>query len=385
MYLDNNAATPLDPRVAGLLTQVARGSWANSSSREHEAGWNAAQVVDDARFGVADLVGADPHEIIFTSGATEAINLALRGLIGARATEKWSIVTSPIEHAAVRECCAMLKQDFDSLVTHLSFTKSGGMDTVALAAALPQNRPTLVALALANGEIGTVCPLGEVAALAHQHGALVFTDATQAVGKIPLNFRELGVDLAAFSAHKLYGPKGVGALYIRGGAPKITLKPLIVGGGQERGLRAGTLNVPGIAGFGEACRIAKLEMATEAERVAALRDKLEGALLAALPDAWVNGDRERRLPNTSNIGFGGVDARALIRSMGDIAVSTGSACASASPEPSHVLKALGLTDEQAHSCVRFSLGRFTTAAVIDYAIERVTQCVRALRCRRIAV
>ncbi len=232
---------------------------------------------------------------------------------------------------------------------------------------------------LANNEIGNIHPVRQVAEFAHAAGALFFSDITQAAGKIPVDVRAMGIDLAAFSAHKLYGPKGVGALFIRSGEPRIELEPLIVGGGQERGLRAGTLNVPGIVGFGEACRIAKLEMAEESKRVGRLRDKLENSLLAEIPDIWINGDRQNRLPNTTNIGFRGVDARTLIRDMHDIAVSTKSACSSGQPGPSHVLKAIGLTDDEAYSCIRFSLGRFTTEQEIDYAIAKVVASVRKLR------
>ena len=237
----------------------------------------------------------------------------------------------------------------------------------------------LVSLMLANNEIGTVHAVEDVSAVAHSVGALLFSDISQAVGKMPVDVKALGIDLAAFSAHKIYGPKGVGALYIRSGQPEIKLQPLIVGGGQERGLRGGTLNVPGIVGFGEACRIAKEEMGTDIPRMQRLRDKLEAALFADLPDIWINGDLENRLCNTSNIGFRGVDARTLIRDMHDIACSTKSACSSGDPGPSHVLKAIGLTDEEAYSCIRFSLGRFTTEEEIDYAIGKIVGSVRKLR------
>jgi cysteine desulfurase len=259
--------------------------------------------------------------------------------------------------------------------------RGGRIDLEELARALKAGETGLVALMLANNDTGTVQAVRKIADMAHDAGALFFSDLTQAAGKIPVDVRREGIDLAAFSAHKMYGPKGVGGLFIRGGEPRIELEPLIVGGGQERGVRGGTLNVPGIVGFGEACRIAQLEMTQDAERVGQLRDKLEAALLAELPDIWINGDRDNRLPNTGNIGFAGVDARTLIRDMHDIAVSTRSACSSGNHGPSHVLKAMGLTDEQAYSCVRFSFGRFTTEEEIDYTIRKVIASVTKLRKR----
>jgi len=255
----------------------------------------------------------------------------------------------------------------------------GRVDPDSVTAACKTGTTAFVSLMLANNEIGTVHPVRRFAESAHSVGAVFFSDLTQAAGKISIDVHELGLDLAAFSAHKLYGPKGVGALFIRNGEPEIKLKPLIVGGGHERGLRAGTLNVPGIVGFGEACRIAMLEMTEDSARISKLRDKLESALVAELPDIWINGDPENRLPNTSNIGFRGLDARTLIRDMYDIAVSTKSACSSGEPGPSHVLKAIGLTDDEAYSCIRFSLGRFTTAEEIDYTINKVIASVRKLR------
>jgi cysteine desulfurase len=289
------------------------------------------------------------------------------------------MITCATEHEAVLETCGRIQWLWGGQVDRLPVDRAGRLAPDVLARRLTPARPTLVAVMLANNETGTIQPIDELAATAHAFGAFFFCDLTQAVGKIPVDVRASGIDLAAFSAHKLYGPKGVGALFVRGGEPKIELEPLITGGGQERGLRAGTLNVPGIVGFGEACRIAAAEMAEDSVRVERLRDRLEQALLVGLPDTWVNGDTAHRLPNTTSIGFGGLDARILIRDMHDVAVSTRSACSSGSAGPSHVLTSMGLTDDEAYASIRFSLGRFTTEADIDYAISRVLSSAQKLR------
>jgi cysteine desulfurase len=340
-------------------------------------GWDAADAVEEARSQVAGLVGASPNEIIFTGSATESINCALRGLVVA--TSAKHAFTCATEHEAVLETCRLLGTTTALHIDILLVDRLGRVNPDAVPCKAGET--AFLSLMLANNEIGTIHSVRPFAEAAHSAGAVFFSDLTQAAGKIPIDVREMCIDLAAFSAHKLYGPKGVGALFIRGGEPEIKLEPLIVGGGHERGLRSGTLNVPGIVGFGEACRIAKLEMKEEAVRVGKLRDKLENALLAELPDIWINGDRANRLYNTSNIGFSSVDARTLIRDMHDIAVSTRSACSSGNQGPSHVLKAMGLTDEQAYSCVRFSLGRFTTEEEIDYTIGKVIASVSKLRKR----
>jgi cysteine desulfurase len=336
-------------------------------------------LATEARSRVAELINASPREIVFTSGATESINLALTGLIRSREGGVGRIVTGATEHEAVLETCAQLERTAAVAVRYLPVDRSGRIDLTDWEEAISRGGNTLGSLMLANNEIGTIHPIVEAALAAHRHGALFFSDLTQAAGKLPIDVRALGLDLAAFSAHKLYGPKGVGALFIRGGEPAIELEPLIVGGGQERRLRGGTLNVPGIVGFGAACRIARAEMADDARRTAALRDRLEREILAALPDVSVNGDVENRLPNTTNLCFHGLDARALIRDMHDVAVSTRSACSSGAAGPSHVLKALGLGDDDAYASIRFSLGRFTTDGEIDHAIRRVTDSVRKLR------
>lgn len=380
MFLDYNATTPLDSRVVERMSDYWSRSFGNPSSRDHLYGWDAADAVEEARERVANLINARDSEIVFTSSATESINCILKGILKQRAlNEPDAFVIWSSEHEAVLEVCHRLVISGDAKVIQFNADARGQVDLDELSRSLTGVH--LVALMAANNETGSIYPVGEVARVVHAAGALLFSDLTQAAGKIPIDVRADRIDLAAFSAHKMYGPKGVGALFIRGGEPKIELEPLIVGGGQERGLRGGTLNVPGIVGFGEACRIAQLEMKDEAERVGKLRDKLEEALLAELPDIWINGDRDNRLYNTSNIGFAGVDARTLIRDMHDIAVSTRSACSSGSQGPSHVLKAMGLTDEQAYSCVRFSLGRFTTEEEIDYTIQKVIASVTKLRNR----
>ncbi len=345
----------------------------NSSSRDHVFGWDAAEAVEKARSEVAGLVQASPDEIVFTSGATESINCALKSLT--TVCQSGDLLTCSTEHESMLETCRTIKTDLGRNVEVFPSDQLGRID--ARTASFADRKVVLVSLMLANNEIGTINYVSDFARAAHLAGAPLFSDITQAVGKIPVDVNTLGIDLAAFSAHKLYGPKGVGALYIRRDGHR--LKPLIVGGRQERGVRAGTLNVPGIVGFGEACRIAKLTMEEESERVSKMRDNLESALLAELPDIWINGDCQNRLPNTTNIGFTGVSARMLIRDMHDIAVATQSACSSGSSSPSHVLKAIGLTDDEAYSCIRISLGRFTTQQEIDYTIGKIVSSVSRLR------
>jgi cysteine desulfurase len=379
IYLDHNATTAVDGRVREKMIPFLSTAFGNASSHDHSFGWDAAEAVEEARFYLADLIKAKPKEIVFTSGATEGMNLALKGLARLGGAGNRAMVTCCTEHEAVLGACRQLMAKFGIAVTHLATDPAGRIDLDELACAMTVGETALIALMYANNETGTIHPVRRIAEVARAAGALFVTDLAQAAGRIPVDVRDDGIDLAALSAHKMYGPKGVGALFIRSADPRIEMEPLIVGGGQERGLRGGTLNVPGIVGFGEACRIAKLEMKEEAERVGRLRDRLEAALLRELPDVWINGDKNNRLANTTNLGFAGVDARTLVRDMHDIAVSTRSACSSSSGGPSHVLKALGLTDEQAYSCVRFSLGRFTTEQEIECTIGRVVSSVRKLR------
>ncbi|HKP96261.1 MAG TPA: cysteine desulfurase family protein [Fibrobacteria bacterium] len=377
IYLDHNAATPLDPRVLEAMLPYLKGKWGNASSRDHAYGWDASEAVEEARLRVAELIGAGHHEIVFTSGATESILIALHGLFpsfppaGApEPARKAGILASAVEHEAVLAPCRGLRAR-GVPVTVFPVRETGALDLLAFEAAVASARPALVCLMAANNETGVLSPLREGAAIAHAHGARFFTDAAQALGKIPLDARADGFDMAAFSAHKLCGPKGAGALYVRGGREALALEPLFSGGGQEGGLRGGTLNVPAIVGFGEACRLAGAEMAEETSRLRGLRDRLEAALLARIPGLRVNGDRGNRLANTSNLRFPGADARALIRDMHEVAVSTRSACSSGSGGPSHVLTAMGLSDEEAFASIRFSLGRTTTEADVDAAAEKV--------------
>lgn len=379
VYLDCNATTPLDPRVAVVMRPWFAESFGNPSSRDHKWGWDAAEAVEDARSAVAEVIHAHTNEIIFTSGATEGLNTVIKGFVGFRNWEHKKIITCVTEHDAVLAPCQQLAKMTGIEIQILPVNHRGHIDLEQLTTSLRTHKKTLVALMAANNEIGTIHPIAEIARIAHAAGVIFLCDMTQAVGKMPMDVLANGIDIAAFSAHKMYGPKGIGALFIHGGGPEIGLEPLILGGGQERGLRGGTFNVPGIVGFGEACRIAQLEWNSEAERMERLRNRLEQTLMAELPDTWINGDRENRIPNTSNIGFDGADARILIRDMHDIAVSTRAACSSGHSGPSHVLKAIGLTDNEAYSCIRFSLGRFTTEDEVDYAINKVIASIRKLR------
>jgi cysteine desulfurase len=360
------------------MRRFASEAYGNPHSSDHPFGWDAAELIEEARTHVAGLIGASPTEVVFTSGATESINVALKGHILTRADRSGGILTCAAEHEAVLATCAQLPRLAAVPVRHLPVDPAGRIDPADWETAISGGGTLLASLMLANNEIGTVHPIARVAEIIHGTRALFFSDLTQAAGKIPIDVRDLGIDLAAFSAHKIYGPKGIGALFLRGGEPRIELEPLIVGGGQERGLRAGTLNVPGIVGFGAACRIAREEMAEEAVRIARMRDWLEREILDALRDVSINGDVRHRLPNTSNLCFHGVDARTLIRDMHDVAVSTRSACSSGRQGPSHVLKAMGLSDDDAYSSIRFSLGRFTTEDEIDFALDRVIRSVRRL-------
>lgn len=377
IYLDNNATTPMDPRVLEAMTPFFLEHFGNAASRNHPFGWEAEGAVDLAREQVAKLIGADPKEIIFTSGATEADNLAIKGVFEMYASKGNHIITAVTEHKAVLDTCKHIEK-LGGEVTYLPVNAEGLIDLKELEAAM---KPTtiLVAIMYANNEVGTIQPIKEISAIARKHGALVFTDATQAVGKIPVDVNKDGIDLMAFSAHKMYGPKGVGALYVRRKSPRVKVTAQMDGGGHERGMRSGTLNVPGIVGFGKACELCMLDMEADTKRISVLRDKLENALLQ-LEEAYVNGSREHRLPHVSNISFKYVEGEGLMMGFNkNIALSSGSACTSASLEPSYVLKALGLGDDLAHSSLRFGLGRFTTEEQIDYTIKAVSETVLKLR------
>jgi cysteine desulfurase len=377
IYLDHNATTPCDPRVVEAMIPYFTNNFGNAASRNHPFGWQAEEAVDYAREQVAKLIGADPKEIIFTSGATEADNLALKGVFEMYASKGNHIITCNIEHKAVLDTCKHIEKEGGE-VTYLKVKDNGLVDLAELEAAI---KPTtiLIAIMYANNEIGTIMPMKAISAIAKKKGILVFSDATQAVGKVPVDVNKDGIDLMAFTAHKMYGPKGVGALYVRRKNPRVKVTAQIDGGGHERGMRSGTLNVPGIVGFGKACEICMTEMEVETARVSKLRDRLENALLQ-MEEAYLNGDKEHRLPHVSNISFKYVEGEGLMMGFNkNIAVSSGSACTSASLEPSYVLKALGLGDDLAHSSLRFGLGRFTDEEQIDYTVEQVKNTVNKLR------
>ena len=377
IYLDHNATTPCDPRVVDAMLPYFTDHFGNSASRNHPFGWQAEEAVDYAREQVAKLIGADPKEIIFTSGATEGDNLAIKGVFDMYSSKGNHIITATTEHKAVLDTCKHIEKAGGE-VTYLEVNPEGLINLEELEAAI-KSTTILIAIMYANNEIGTVQPVKEISKIAKKRGVLFFTDGTQAVGKIPVDVNKDGIDLMAFSAHKMYGPKGIGALYVRRKNPRVKVTAQMDGGGHERGMRSGTLNVAGIVGFGKACEIAMQELQTETERVSKLRDKLENALLS-LEEAYVNGSREHRLPHVSNISFKYVEGEGLMMGFNkDIAVSSGSACTSASLEPSYVLKALGLGDDLAHSSLRFGLGRFTTEEQIDYTIEQVSKTVNKLR------
>ncbi|HEY0055847.1 MAG TPA: IscS subfamily cysteine desulfurase [Pedobacter sp.] len=376
IYLDNNATTPIDPRVLEAMIPYFTEKFGNAASRNHPFGWAAEEGIDYAREQVAKLIGANEKEIIFTSGATEANNLALKGVFEMYKDKGNHIITCTTEHKAVLDACKHLEK-LGAEVTYLQVKSDGLIDLEALKNAIT-DKTILVSIMYGNNEIGVIQPIKEISAIAHKHGALFFTDATQAVGKIPVDVIGDGIDLLSFSAHKMYGPKGVGALYVRRKNPRVKVTAQMDGGGHERGMRSGTLNVPGIVGFGKACELCNLEMAEEALRLSALRDKLESAL-TVLEESYVNGNREHRLPHVANISFKYVEGEGLMMAMKDMAVSSGSACTSASLEPSYVLKSLGLSDDLAHSSIRFGLGRFTTEEEVDFAIEQTKKAVNHLR------
>ncbi|MCK9403018.1 MAG: IscS subfamily cysteine desulfurase [Chitinophagaceae bacterium] len=377
IYLDNNATTPMDPRVLEAMLPYFTEHFGNAASRNHPFGWEAEEAVDYAREQVAKLIGADPKEIIFTSGATEGDNLGIKGVFEMYAGKGNHIITCTTEHKAVLDTCKHIEH-LGGEVTYLKVNADGLIDLKELEAAI---KPTtiLIAIMYANNEIGVIQPVKEISAIAKKQGILFFSDAVQAVGKIPVDVNKDGIDIMAFTAHKMYGPKGIGALYVRRKNPRVKVTAQMDGGGHERGMRSGTLNVPGIVGFGKACELARLEMADDAVRLSKLRDKLENAL-TQIEETYVNGNREHRLPHVTNISFKYVEGEGLLMGFNkNIALSSGSACTSASLEPSYVLKALGLGDDLAHSSLRFGLGRFTTEEQIDYTIKSVSETVLKLR------
>ena len=376
IYLDNNATTPLDPRVLEAMLPYFTEKFGNAASRNHAFGWVAEEGVDYAREQVAKLIGCTEKEIIFTSGATEADNLAIKGVFEMYKEKGNHIITAVTEHKAVLDTCKHLEKN-GARVTYLGVKEDGLIDLAELEAAMTPET-ILVSIMYGNNEIGVIQPVKEIAAIAHKHGALFMTDATQAVGKIPVDVNADGIDLMAFSAHKMYGPKGVGVLYVRRKNPRVKVTAQMDGGGHERGMRSGTLNVPGIVGLGKACELCRLEMESESIRLSALRDKLE-TTLNKMEESYVNGNTQHRLPHVANISFKYVEGEGLMMAMSDLAVSSGSACTSASLEPSYVLKSLGLSDDLAHSSIRYGLGRFTTEAEINQAIAVTEKAVNHLR------
>ncbi len=377
IYLDHNATTPCDPRVVEAMLPYFTEKFGNAASRSHEFGWVAEEAVDYAREQLAALIGVDSREVIFTSGATESDNLALKGAFEMYARKGKHIITVKTEHKAVLDSCRRIEK-MGGEVTYLDVDAQGMIDLSALEAAI---RPDtiMVAVMWANNETGVIQPMKEIGEICARHGVLFFSDATQAVGKIPVKPKEVGVHLMAMSAHKMYGPKGVGALFVNRKAPRVKVTAQVDGGGHERGMRSGTLNVPGIVGFGAAAEIARKEMAEEMQRLQRLRDRLEQGLLQ-LEETYVNGNPQSRMPHVTNISFKHVEGEGLMMTFNkEIAVSSGSACTSASLEPSYVLIAMGLGDDLAHSSIRFSLGRFTTEEEVDYAIEAVSKGVNHMR------
>ena len=377
IYMDYHATTPVDPRVLEAMMPYFTEKFGNAASRNHAFGWEAEEAVEKARKQVADLVGANSKEIIFTSGATESNNLAIKGVAEMYREKGNHIITQVTEHKAVIDTCKKLEKQ-GLRVTYLPVQKDGRISLDDLRAAIT-DKTILITIMAANNEIGVLQPIAEIGAIAKEKGILFHTDAVQAVGKVPFDVTAAKADLASMSAHKLYGPKGVGALYVRRRNPRVLLAEQINGGGHERGMRSGTLNVTGIVGFGKAAELCHQGMAAEAERLRGLRDRLNTALHEHLDEIYINGSMEHRLPHNLNISFAYVEGESLLMGINDVAVSSGSACTSASLEPSYVLKALGAGDDLAHSSIRFGLGRWTTEEEVDYVVEKLTTVVRRLR------
>lgn len=377
LYLDNHATTRTDPRVLDAMLPYFTEHFGNAASRNHEFGWAAEQAVDKARKQIADLIGASAREIVFTSGATESDNLAIKGVAEMYAEKGNHIITAATEHKAVLDTCKKLEKH-GYRVTYLPVLADGLVDLDMLREAIT-DKTILVSIMYANNEIGVIQPVAEIGRICREKGVLFHTDGVQAIGKVPVNVDTDNIDIMSITAHKMYGPKGVGALYVRRRNPRVQLTAQMDGGGHERGMRSGTLNVPGIVGLGEACAICHREMATEMPRIKALRDRLKTKLEAGLDELYLNGSWEHRLPNNLNMSFAYVEGESLLMGISDIAVSSGSACTSATLEPSYVLKALGLGDDIAHSSIRFGIGRFNTEEEIDYVAARLIEVVTKLR------
>jgi cysteine desulfurase len=377
IYMDYHATTPMDPRVFEAMKPYFMDIFGNSASRNHSFGWQAEEAVEKARKQIADLIGASPKEIVFTSGATESNNLALKGVAEMYAEKGNHIITAATEHKAILDTCKRLEKH-GIRVTYLPVQTNGLVDLEMLQDAIT-DKTILISIMYANNEIGVIQNMVEIGKIAKAKGVLVHSDATQAVGKVPVNVIKDNIDLMSLSGHKLYGPKGVGALYVRRKSPRVQITAQMDGGGHERGMRSGTLNVPGIVGLGEACALCQAEMPEESKRMAYLRDKLRNKLEAELDEVYINGTMDSRLPNNLNISFSYVEGESLLMGINDVAVSSGSACTSATLEPSYVLKALGAGDDQAHSSIRFGLGRFNTEEQVDYVAAKVIDVVKKLR------
>jgi cysteine desulfurase len=378
IYMDNHATTRVDPRVLDAMLPYFTEKFGNAASRNHSFGWEAEEAVDRARNQIASLIGAKSKEIIFTSGATESDNLAIKGVVEFYKDKGNHIITCVTEHKAVLDSCRALERAGKATVTYLPVDKYGMVDPDAVRNAIT-DKTVLITIMWANNEIGTIHPIAEIGKIAKEKGIVFHCDAVQAVGKVPVDVEKAGVDLASISAHKIYGPKGIGAIYVRSKGPRVRLTPQIDGGGHERGMRSGTLNVTGIVGLGAACEIAGKEMADEAERLIELRSQLQAGLFERLDEIYVNGHPTERLPGNLNVSFAYVEGESLLMGINDIAVSSGSACTSATLEPSYVIRALGIDDELAHSSIRFGLGRFNTLEEVDYVTERVSKEVKRLR------
>jgi cysteine desulfurase len=377
IYMDHHATTPVDPRVFEAMIPYYTQKFGNAASRSHPLGWQAEEAVETARKQVAALIHAKPREIVFTSGATESDNLAIKGIARANCGKGRHIVTLPTEHKAVLDSCHRLEDD-GFHVSYVPVGRDGLVDPQHIEAALT-DETILVSVMMAHNEIGVIQPVAEIGRICREREIAFHTDAVQAAGKIPVDLSAQNIDLMSITAHKLYGPKGAGALYVRDSQPALRLDPILDGGGHERGLRSGTLNVPGIVGLGKACEICRQEMTQESERLRALRDRLKDGLGSRLDEIQINGSMEHRLPHNLSVSFARTEADTLLMSLPEIALSSGSACNSAQPEPSYVLKALGLPDELAYASLRFGLGRFNTEEEVDYVIERVAEAVTRLR------
>lgn len=377
IYLDYQATTPVDPRVLEAMLPYFTHSFGNAASRSHSFGWDAEGAVDKSRKQIASLIGASPKEIIFTSGSTEGINLAIKGAVEMHGKKGKHIITTLVEHKAVLDTCKHLEKQ-GCEVTYLEPDSTGRVTAEQVSEAIREDT-VMVAMIWANNEIGTINPIREIGELCHEHGVLFFVDGTQAVGKIPVDMAADNVDLMCLSGHKIYGPKGVGCLYVRRRNPRVRIVAQMDGGGHERGMRSGTINVPGVVGLGAACAVAEEDLEKDAAHSITLRERFEEKVLAALDYTTINGNHEHRLPGCSNVSFCYVEGESLIMGVKDLAVSSGSACTSASLEPSHVLRACGLGDELAHSSIRFGFGRMTTEAEVDFAADQVISAVKRLR------